>query len=393
MKCINLLILFKDQNTPGMPLGPQSQGMPHQYHIGQAPMSALAPTPGSGPMPAASRPLNSRPPTVERRPGLANSSSGSGADSAASGPERDSAHRVTKRQGRKKQTRANKDGEGDLSISDSSNLQWRPGMRQIKILDSWSEERKEATRIRNELISRCKADHIRDQNRVSARKSRQKKEDALQTARSNVQKLQEQNAALAQQVQELATRVNIQQDEIDSRGQTIAMFASENAALQERINLLEMQILEGGQGTQGFPAEQIPGQNLAQVLPPYSGQVQSQLQGSMFMQDSAQNFTQRRSNTPIQAQGEAASEQAQATPSSQRGLEIQEAPRGGELDQGQEGEGADTNPATSDLSPVNTSQCQARPGGQVNGEIADAGDMPIFDFQVLDDFLDDAGQA
>ncbi|KAI2782310.1 hypothetical protein F4815DRAFT_497743 [Daldinia loculata] len=377
-----------NQNTPGMPMGLQGQGMLHQYQIGRAPMSALPPAPRSVPMSATNRPLNSRPPMPQRRLGMVNSSSGSGADSGMSGPERDSAHRVTKRQGKTRQTKTDKDG--DLSMSDSSNLQWRPGMRLTKILDSWSEERKEETRIRNELISKCKADHTRSQNRVSARKSRQKKEDALQDARSNVQKLQEQNTALSQQVQELTARVNIYQMDIENRGQTIAMLASENAALQSRINQLEMQALQGGQGAQEYQAEQMPARELTQVLPPYSSQVQSQLQGSMFLQNPMQNPDP----TMTQVQGQAvpglAQSHAQASSSAQEGLEVQEAPQGEELAGGQEEEGTYTKALNSDLSPMSTAQCPAKPGDKVDGEMDNGGDIPFYDYQ---GFFNDDDQA
>ncbi|KAI1659989.1 hypothetical protein F4813DRAFT_386858 [Daldinia decipiens] len=368
-----------NQNAPGMPMGLQSQGMLHQYQIGQSSM----PSPASIPGPAMTRPLSSRPPMPQRRLGMVGSSSGSGADSSTSGPERDPAHRVTKKQGKQRRTN---DKDGDLSMSDSSTLKWKPGMRLTKILDSWPEERKEATRIRNEMISKCKAAHTRDQNRVSARKSRQKKEDALQDARSNVQRLQEQNAALSQQVHELNARINIYQLDIQNRGQSIAMLASDNASLQSRINQLEMQILQGGQGVQELPAGQMPAQQLTPVLPPYSSQVQSQIQGSMFMQNS--------DPTMAQVQGQAAPGVAQGqAPSSydaQEGLGNQEPPRGGDLPQGQEAEGTYTHALTSGSSPTSTSQDPAKPGDQVDGKVDNGGDIPFFDYQ---GFFNDGNQA
>ncbi|KAF3055615.1 hypothetical protein GL218_06951 [Daldinia childiae] len=373
---MNMLILFIDYEVDtGIQLGSQGQGMLHQYQIGEASTSTPVPDRRALQVSAATHRLNSRAPMPQRQSGMVNYSFGSGSAPGSSGPERDSARKVTKRQGKRV---ARSDKEGDMSMSDSSTLQWRPGMRQTKILDSWSEERKEQTRIRNELISKCKADHTRDQNRVSARKSRQKKEDALQDARSNVQKLQEQNMALAQQAQELNTRINIYEMDIENRGQSIAMLASDNAALQARITQLEMQILQGGQSVQGFQTEETPAQELTPVLPPYSSQVQSQLHGSMFRQNPGPASAHTQGHTQDQLQ-------AQVSPSAQEGSSARESSLSREIAQIRAVNLNDEHEAPSELSPMNTAQGSAELGGQ-----DDVGDMSLYDYE---GYFNSGGQA
>ncbi|KAI1474046.1 hypothetical protein F4774DRAFT_430303 [Daldinia eschscholtzii] len=235
------------QNMPGMLPLPQNQGFLQHYPVGPLPtltpsipdgpipmagslpvstMPGTMPAAMPTPMPVANSHFNVMPPVPRRQPEPSPAASGN--DSPTPGPN-NSGRRVTNRRSRR--SRASSEQDRISELSDLSNLRWRPGMRQTRILDSWSEERKEAARLRNEFISRCKAEHTRKQNRVSARKSRKKKEDALHAAWENVASLRERVAELTEQ----ATR---NQNVADERERTIATLAAQNEALVARIDQL-----------------------------------------------------------------------------------------------------------------------------------------------------------
>ncbi|KAK6948220.1 hypothetical protein Daesc_009984 [Daldinia eschscholtzii] len=225
------------QNMPGMLPLPQNSGFLQQFPVGPLPTpmpnipdgpiqmpSSMAVTMPTA-MPTATSDFNAMPPVPRRQP---DPSPAANSNSPTPGPN-NSERRVANRRSRR--SRASSEQDRISELSDLSNLRWRPGMRQTRILDSWSEERKEAARIRNEFISRCKAEHTRKQNRVSARKSRKKKEDALHAAWENV-------ASLRERVAELTEQAARNQNAAEERDRTIATLAAQNEALVARIDQL-----------------------------------------------------------------------------------------------------------------------------------------------------------
>ncbi|OTB14337.1 hypothetical protein K445DRAFT_23744 [Daldinia sp. EC12] len=251
------------QNMPGMLPLPQNQDFLQQFPVGPLPastpvitdgpipmpssmpvtMPAVMPAAMPTPMPVVTNPFNTMPPALQRQPEPASSN-----NSPSPGPNNSDRRARTRRSRR---SRGSSEQDRVSELSDLSNLRWRPGMRQTRILDSWSEERKEAARLRNEFISRCKAEHTRKQNRVSARKSRKKKEDALHAAWENVASLRERVAELTEQ----ATR---NQNVADERDRTIATLAAQNEALLARIDQLRSLAQTGDQASTTLQYPQPP---------------------------------------------------------------------------------------------------------------------------------------
>ncbi|KAI1465732.1 uncharacterized protein F4812DRAFT_461424 [Daldinia caldariorum] len=266
--------------TPGMYMPQQSQGPPHQYNYPQAPTSMPTPSLGSRPTPVSNHPSNAVPPIVQNQATNHATSPAATSDNTPSPGPSNSNHRV--RRGRSARNPRSSSDQDDESVqTDGSHPQWRPGMRQTKILDSWSEQRKKATRTRNDWIARCKADHTRKQNRVSARKSRQKKEDALQEARGTAQLLRDQNAALRHQLADLQNTIRQLDDQNEQHRRTITVMESRQATLNRWINRREGRIAEAEaradrqEGPGGMQA-QMPLPDSAQTLTAAPGELQNQ---------------------------------------------------------------------------------------------------------------------
>ncbi|KAI1093642.1 hypothetical protein F5B19DRAFT_491239 [Rostrohypoxylon terebratum] len=118
---------------------------------------------------------------------------------------------------------------------DKAVLKWRPGMKERKITDDMTpEEIKEATDY-NMKLAEAKKSHTREQNRVSAQKSRQKKVELLNRTKSQVDHLEEDNVQLQSNVSRLEAVVqSLQNDNSQLR--------SHNEILRQRIAFLEQQV-------------------------------------------------------------------------------------------------------------------------------------------------------
>ncbi|KAI1802795.1 hypothetical protein F4811DRAFT_572756 [Daldinia bambusicola] len=277
---------------PGMSATPYIPGIPYPYNMGpssmpppttgfaQTPIQANATSYAATPAPAnatgytqASAPPNG----TNSAPVPAANLLGASApvNNLGGSPDLARINRRVSRSHRARRSRQESENDGASTPSENSGNsepQWRPGMRQVKILDSWSEQRKQAARIKNDWIARSKADHTRKQNRVSARKSRQKKEDALQDAQNTARILEDQNRALASQVASLTRQSQQHQEEAAQYSQGMAMLAAENEAMRERIAQLEGQVFQSSMETarnqpmEGVQATETPLQNQMQNL-------------------------------------------------------------------------------------------------------------------------------
>ncbi|KAI1408909.1 hypothetical protein F5Y13DRAFT_204090 [Hypoxylon sp. FL1857] len=138
-------------------------------------------------------------------------------------------------------------------------FKWRSGMKDRKITSDMTEEEKHEAELYNSRLAAAKKAHTREQNRVSAQKSRAKKVELLVKTESQVKDLQEENdrlqkrnASLSAQVQRL-TNDNLQ-------------LRTQNEILQYRIRGLEQQ-----QPMQG----QRPIVNQYATLPSFASQSQN----------------------------------------------------------------------------------------------------------------------
>ncbi|KAI0894871.1 hypothetical protein F4806DRAFT_497576 [Annulohypoxylon nitens] len=178
---------------------------------------------------------------------------------------------------------------------DRNVLKWRPGMKERKITDDMTpEEIKEATDY-NMKLAEAKKSHTREQNRVSAQKSRQKKVELLNRTKTQVDHLEEDNAQLQNNIARLEAVV--QQLQNDN-----SQLRSHNEILIQRISFLEQQV------------QTQPVRNAHVSLPALTNQSQSQSQintptlapGRVPGMTGAQNFmqapapVQRRNPTPAQ---------------------------------------------------------------------------------------------
>ncbi|KAI1461935.1 hypothetical protein F4805DRAFT_453168 [Annulohypoxylon moriforme] len=144
--------------------------------------------------------------------------------------------RVENRQNSRSSSDSNRnDGYRVSKSKGKAPLKWRPGMKEKKITDEMTpEEQKEASDW-NYKFSEAKKAHTREQNRVSAQKSRQKKVELLERTRTQVEGLEEENARLHNHITGLDAAM--QQMSTDNMH-----LQSQNEILRQRVALLEQQI-------------------------------------------------------------------------------------------------------------------------------------------------------
>ncbi|KAI1099401.1 hypothetical protein F4804DRAFT_349418 [Jackrogersella minutella] len=142
-------------------------------------------------------------------------------------------------------------------------FKWRAGMKDQKITDDMTpEEKKEATEWNYNLAEAKKA-HTREQNRISAQKSRQKKVVLLEKTKTQVEQLEDERTQQAQHIQLLNA--------------TVEQLVSNNVQLQIQIDILQnhLALLEEQLGVQRAPnsrtANTAP-ESQAQPLPPMQAQ-------------------------------------------------------------------------------------------------------------------------
>ncbi|KAI0843062.1 hypothetical protein F5Y06DRAFT_304581 [Hypoxylon sp. FL0890] len=114
-------------------------------------------------------------------------------------------------------------------------IKWRSGMKDRKITSDMTEEEKEAARDYNRRLAEAKKAHTREQNRVSAQKSRAKKIEQLLQTKSQVDELLEDNDQLKQLNTVLSTRIQ----ELET---TNMQLRAENDALRYRLGVYEQHI-------------------------------------------------------------------------------------------------------------------------------------------------------
>ncbi|KAI8965867.1 hypothetical protein F5Y11DRAFT_344179 [Daldinia sp. FL1419] len=190
-------------------------------------------------------------------------------------PTRQASHgsnRVNKRRGRA--TSRSEDEEEEMMLSDPSRWSWEPGMRLVRIMESWPEWKKDAARSLNDFIQRNKSAHMRAANRISAAKSRRLKEERLQRAENEAKALREQNAALVAQIQSLTLRSSNLEATIQVRSQSLHMVASQNEILQGRVQNLEYRL----QQSLGDNSRVSQGQSFARIQTEGDGQVSASTQ-------------------------------------------------------------------------------------------------------------------
>ncbi|KAI1142917.1 hypothetical protein F5Y05DRAFT_420757 [Hypoxylon sp. FL0543] len=111
-------------------------------------------------------------------------------------------------------------------------IKWMSGMKDRKITADMTPEEVEEAQDYNRRLAEAKKAHTREQNRVSAQKSRAKKVELLQQTKSQVDELLDDNEQLQQLNTELNTRVQgLERDNLQLR--------TENDALRYRLAIYE----------------------------------------------------------------------------------------------------------------------------------------------------------
>ncbi|KAI0890464.1 uncharacterized protein GGS22DRAFT_150972 [Annulohypoxylon maeteangense] len=118
---------------------------------------------------------------------------------------------------------------------DKAPFRWRPGMKERKITDDMTPEEKKEASDWNYKYSEAKKAHTREQNRVSAQKSRQKKVELLERTRTQVEDLEDENARLQSHVAGLEAAIQ----QISNENMHLQ---NQNEILRQRVTLLEQQI-------------------------------------------------------------------------------------------------------------------------------------------------------
>ncbi|XXG94114.1 hypothetical protein Hte_000366 [Hypoxylon texense] len=93
-------------------------------------------------------------------------------------------------------------------------LQWYRGIKVRHIPEDAPEKEKQRLRAYNERVAFVKTAHTREQNRLSARRSREKKQTTLTEAQTQVQRLEAKNASLQREIQQLKERIADQDRQI-----------------------------------------------------------------------------------------------------------------------------------------------------------------------------------
>lgn len=89
------------------------------------------------------------------------------------------------------------------SNNKSKPMKWEKGMKEKQIPDNASEQEIEELRLHNKQVGQARKEHTRNQNRISAQRSRQKKQENLENALARVQVLENQVANLRDDNQRL----------------------------------------------------------------------------------------------------------------------------------------------------------------------------------------------
>ncbi|KAI0136138.1 hypothetical protein F4776DRAFT_663988 [Hypoxylon sp. NC0597] len=123
----------------------------------------------------------------------------------------------------------------DRPIPDSTSqepFKWRSGMKEKKITADMSEEEKQAALDYNMRLGEAKKAHTREQNRVSAQKSRAKKVELLARTEERAEELDQELRQARQQIAALELRVQ------QTSNHNLQLRA-ENDALQYRLAVME----------------------------------------------------------------------------------------------------------------------------------------------------------
>ncbi|KAI2465478.1 hypothetical protein F4781DRAFT_435330 [Annulohypoxylon bovei var. microspora] len=166
---------------------------------------------------------------------------------------------------------------------DKAPFKWKPGMKERKITDEMTPEEKKEAGDWNYKYSEAKKAHTREQNRVSAQKSRQKKVELLEKTKTQVELLEEENARLQHHIAGMDAMVQQTSNEN-------MHLRNQNEILRQRVVLLQQQI----------QAQQIQNPHIA--LPELGNQSHSQSHTPTLTpgQAQAQHFMQAPTPAPRQ---------------------------------------------------------------------------------------------